>query len=79
MEKAGILEREEEAWHLQPAAGPGGWILASLRPQTGQIVRQTLREEVGETVNLVIQRDAGMFYLDRVETDWPFRVQLSIS
>tara|TARA_B100001057_G_scaffold197169_1_gene197876 strand:+ start:170 stop:928 length:759 start_codon:yes stop_codon:yes gene_type:complete len=29
-----------------------------------------------ETVNYVVPQDSGMHYLDRVETDWAFRVQL---
>ena len=29
-----------------------------------------------ETVNFVVPQDNGMHYLDRVETDWAFRVQL---
>lgn len=29
-----------------------------------------------ETVNYVVPQDTGMHYLDRVETDWAFRVQL---
>lgn len=33
---------------------------------------------VGETVNFVVPEDEGMFYLDRVETDWPFQVKLPI-
>jgi DNA-binding IclR family transcriptional regulator len=35
-------------------------------------------QAVGETVNFVVPEDDGMNYLDRVETDWPFRVQLPI-
>lgn len=34
--------------------------------------------EVRETVNFVVPEDSGMNYLDRVETDWPFRIQLPI-
>lgn len=37
-----------------------------------------LAQQVSETVNYVVPEDEGMFYLDRVETDWPFRVQLPI-
>jgi DNA-binding IclR family transcriptional regulator len=32
--------------------------------------------EVKETVNFVIPQETGMHYLDRVETDWPFRIQM---
>ncbi len=37
-----------------------------------------LAQQISETVNYVVPEDKGMFYLDRVETDWPFRVQLPI-
>ncbi len=35
-------------------------------------------KQVRETVNFVVPEDDGMSYVDRVETDWPFRVQLPI-
>jgi DNA-binding IclR family transcriptional regulator len=35
-------------------------------------------QEVGETVNYAVPRETGMDYLDRVETDWAFRIQLPI-
>jgi len=34
--------------------------------------------KVKETVNFVVPADDGMSYLDRVETDWAFRIQLPI-
>ncbi len=34
--------------------------------------------KVGETVNFVVPEDKGMFYHDRVETDWLFQVKLPI-
>ena len=37
-----------------------------------------LAAKVGETVNYVVPEDGGMRYLDRVETDWAFRIQLPI-
>lgn len=37
-----------------------------------------IAEEVKETVNFVVPEDEGMTYLDRVETDWPFRILLPI-
>ena len=35
-------------------------------------------EETGETVNFVVPGATGMNYLDRVETNWAFRIQLPI-
>ena len=37
-----------------------------------------IAETVGETVNFVRPETSGMFYSDRVETNWPFRIQLPI-
>lgn len=37
-----------------------------------------LSNRVGETVNFVVPEENGMRYLDRVETDWAFRIQLPI-
>jgi len=34
--------------------------------------------QVSETVNFVVPEDKGMKYLDRVEADWPFRIQLPV-
>ena len=37
-------------------------------------ILQNVSAEFGETVNLVRPEKAGMMYIDRVETNWPFRV-----
>lgn len=42
-----------------------------------QILKE-VAEEVGETVNYAAPGNTGMNYLDRVETDWPFRIQLPV-
>ncbi|SMP18700.1 IclR family transcriptional regulator [Shimia sagamensis] len=42
-----------------------------------QILKDVART-VGESVNYVVPQDTGMTYLDRVETDWAFRIQLPI-
>ena len=42
-----------------------------------QILEDVARK-VGETVNYVVPEASGMSYLDRVETDWAFRIQLPI-
>ncbi|MGI9522913.1 MAG: IclR family transcriptional regulator [Hyphomicrobiaceae bacterium] len=33
---------------------------------------------IGETCNLVVPEGVGMVYLDRVETEWPLRLQLPV-
>ncbi len=42
-----------------------------------QILKE-VAESVGETVNYAAPGSTGMNYLDRVETGWPFRIQLPI-
>ncbi|MEL6519395.1 MAG: IclR family transcriptional regulator [Pseudomonadota bacterium] len=41
-------------------------------------ILQGLAQAVGETVNFSVPEKDGMSYLDRVETDWAFRIQLPI-
>lgn len=41
-------------------------------------ILKDVAEQVGETVNYAVPGNTGMNYLDRVETDWPFRIQLPI-
>lgn len=45
---------------------------------TRRQILKDLANSVGETVNYVVPEDDGMRYLDRVETDWAFRIQLPI-
>lgn len=82
MEAEGILVREPGGRGLRP--GRRAHLLASgvlATARAGYARHQVLMEvakETGETVNLVAAREKGMFYIDRVETDWPIRVQLPI-
>lgn len=41
-------------------------------------ILQDLSQATGETVNYVVPDQKGMSYQDRVETDWPIRVQLPV-
>ena len=42
-----------------------------------QILMDAARQ-IGETINYVVPEEKGMMYLDRVETDWPLRIQLPV-
>jgi len=54
-------------------------ILYSSHTHTGRHqILLDIAQQVSETVNFVVPQDKGMKYLDRVETDWPFRIQLPI-
>lgn len=41
-------------------------------------ILEDLASKVSETVNYVVPQSEGMIYMERVETDWPFRIQLPI-
>jgi DNA-binding IclR family transcriptional regulator len=80
--ESGFLQREVDSAVYYP--GPrlqrmGTELLASA---PGRNIRTAilsrLATEVGETCNLCIAATDHMIYLERVETDWPLRVQLPI-
>ncbi|MEL6645860.1 MAG: IclR family transcriptional regulator [Pseudomonadota bacterium] len=82
LEREGFLARQPNSKKFFPARRLRGLGLGLLHNSRSHIERhQILREvsrEVRETVNFVVPTDAGMSYLDRVETDWAFRIQLPI-
>lgn len=82
MVEEGFLVYEPSGKRLRPARrlrmmGAGTLHASRIHVARRQILQMVARE-VGETVNFVVPMDEGMSYLDRVETDWPFRVQLPI-
>jgi IclR family transcriptional regulator, acetate operon repressor len=53
--------------------------LTSERVRTARLaILTSLAGKVGETCNIAIPEREGMFYLDRVETHWPLRIQLPV-
>ncbi len=53
--------------------------LSSERVRTVRLsILKSLAVKVGETCNIAIPEREGMFYLDRVETHWPLRIQLPV-
>ena len=82
LEDEGYIIRETNGKRLQPSPrlkSLASGILYSSRNQIA--LRQVLVDvaaKVKETINLVVPEEDGMMYLDRVETDWPFRIQLPI-
>ncbi|CUH80114.1 Acetate operon repressor [Tritonibacter multivorans] len=82
LEESGFLTRPGNAKKYQVARRLrelGSGLLYNSRDHVArhQILRQ-VSDRVGETVNYAAPGNAGMHYLDRVETDWPFRIQLPI-
>ena len=53
--------------------------LSTMRVRTPRLaIMRALAKDIGETCNLAIPDRESMVYLDRVETEWPLRVQFSV-
>lgn len=80
--EAGFLSRDTDARRLRPSgrlrAISSGLLAASRSHAAQRRILQRLSAAVGETCNLVGAEEDGMFYIDRVETQWPLRIQLPI-
>jgi len=78
----GYLARDTDPRRLRPARRLRRMAAGLLSTSDTSIARhqalQDVARKVNETVNLVVPEDAGMRYLDRVETEWPFRIQLPV-
>lgn len=78
----GFLVYEPDGRHLRPARRLRNMASGILHASRIHIARHQILEElaatVGETVNFAVPEEDGMSYLDRVETDWAFRVQLPV-
>lgn len=79
---AGFLIRDADPKRLSPSRRLLAMASGLFAASRGDIVRHQILEavaaQVGETVNFVVPELQGMTYLDRVETDWPFRIQLPV-
>lgn len=81
-EAEGFLQRDLDGRSFGP--GPRLRALAvstvsSEHLRTARItIMRGLAEQIGETCNLATPDREGMTYLDRVETEWPLRIQLPI-
>ncbi|MEL6293238.1 MAG: IclR family transcriptional regulator [Pseudomonadota bacterium] len=82
LEREGFLSRHGNSKRYQAARRLRNLGAGLLHNSRSHISRHQILIEVArvvrETVNFVVPEDDGMSYLDRVETDWPFRVQLPI-
>ncbi|WP_224816040.1 IclR family transcriptional regulator [Hasllibacter sp. MH4015] len=80
LEEEGFLQKDLDGRTYSP--GPRMRVLAastmsSLRIRTArQAILQRLSREVGETCNIALPDRDAMLYLERVETEWPLRIQL---
>src|SRR6056297_3797717 len=82
LEEEGFLQRDLDGRTYSP--GPrlrimAGGILSSLRIRTArQAILTRLSREIGETCNIALPERDAMTYLERIETEWPLRIQLPI-
>ena len=82
LEENGFIARTGNSKKYQVARRLRELGVGLLHNSRDHIVRRQIlmdvAQQVRETVNYVVPEDAGMRYLDRVETDWAFRIQLPI-
>lgn len=82
LEENGFLTRPGNAKKYQVARRLrelGAGLLHNSRDHVARHqILKSVAESVGETVNYAVPGHTGMNYVDRVETDWPFRIQLPI-
>lgn len=80
LEEEGFLQRDMDGRAYAP--GPrmrtlAASTLSSLRIRTArQAILRRLSREIGETCNIALPDRDAMVYLERVETEWPLRIQL---
>jgi DNA-binding IclR family transcriptional regulator len=82
LESEGFLNREPSGKRYRPSRRlrlmGAGLLHASRFHITRHQVLQTVASNVKEAVNYVVPEETGMHYLDRIDTDWPFRIQLPV-
>ncbi|MGB0846704.1 MAG: IclR family transcriptional regulator [Thiolinea sp.] len=82
LESDGILQREPDGKRFLGGRRLRKLALATLSNTTLSAARhailQTLSETVGETCNLTALDGGEIIYLDRVESNWPYRIHLPV-
>ena len=82
LEREGFLSRQGCTRRYQASRRLREIAAGILHGSRSHIARRQILVDVArqirETVNFVVPEDDGMSYIDRVETDWPFRIQLPI-
>ncbi|MGQ7791891.1 IclR family transcriptional regulator [Faunimonas sp. B44] len=82
LEAEGYLQREPDGRSYSVGRRAREMAVATLSTQRVRTARlaimRALAKDVGETCNFAIPDRESMVYLDRVETDWPLRVQFSV-
>ncbi len=82
LEEEGFLQRDLDGRTYSPGHRlriMSGGVLSSLRIRTArQAILKQLSNEIGETCNIALPDRDAMIYLERIETEWPLRIQLPI-
>lgn len=82
LEAEGFLSKEVDGKRYRPTRRSrllgAGLLNASRFHITRHQVLQDVASQVQEAVNFVVPEESGMHYLDRIDTDWPFRIQLPV-
>jgi DNA-binding IclR family transcriptional regulator len=82
LEEEGFLQRDIDGRAYSPgrrlrAMATG--VLSSLRIRAARLaVLRKLSDVIGETCNIALPDRDSMIYLERVETEWPLRIQLPV-
>lgn len=81
-EAEGFLQRDLDGRSYGPGRRLRALAVSTISSEHLRTARLTIlrgvAEEIGETCNLATPDREGMTYLDRVETEWPLRIQLPI-
>ena len=82
LEDEGFLQRDIDGRSYAPGTRMRKLamnVLSSSRLRTVRLtVLNAVADHIGETCNIATPDRDGMYYLDRVETTWPLRIQLPI-
>lgn len=82
LETEGFLIRDAHGKHFRPSRRLRLMGSGLLHASRFHIVRHQIMTkvaaQVGEAVNYAVPEETGMHYLDRIETNWPFRIQLPV-
>jgi IclR family transcriptional regulator, acetate operon repressor len=81
LEEQQLITRDLDGRHLLPGARLHRMAIGTLANESLKAPRRMLLErlasEVGETCNLALLDGHELLYYDRVETNWPVRIQLA--
>ncbi|SLN26811.1 IclR family transcriptional regulator [Pseudooctadecabacter jejudonensis] len=82
LEDEGFLQKDIDGRAYSPGRrlrGMATGVLSSLRIRAARLaVLRKLSAQIGETCNIALPDRDSMIYLERVETEWPLRIQLPV-